>query len=177
MTADPDPSEELRAKLNQALVGAISPQGQQELSVALMTCFTMCETMRRGLPQVIEALDTDLGLADIEAFRLRTGGMLRYAKQRFDMPDEVAEGLRTMLEDGYTEVLPLLKNVEMLAKSMRAIAKTQLASAAALQAVSISLFSYIHSGSFAADAAKSACRTGAGTEAVQALFQAKLAGK
>lgn len=143
-----DLSNKLRAHLGRHL----TDQGRADLVRGFLDSFVSTETMLRGLPKLIDALNGEPRLADIETHRLNLGKTIREARAA-GMTSEDAARFREFITGVYDHALPVLRMLDTMAKSMQAIAKTQMGLARGLQASNSALLAYVLSASSTKDAA------------------------
>lgn len=157
-----DPNARLKEVLLNAATSAISREGRAEILTQLTQAIINCDTMVRGLPNVVEALE-----ADVEEFRLKLGAMLRSSAADVLEPDD-RDTVREMGEDLFSTVKPFLKSMQTLAKGQLAMAKyTRLLCLVTLIGVS--------SDDFMVDAAKLSNKLGG--DGLKELFKAKFGEK
>lgn len=171
---DTSDSERMRATLRDAALSAINT-GRPAMLEGLLKAIQSCDTMLKGLPEIVEVLDPTRFPTppDVETIRLKLGEFIRQERQNDDVPAGALEEFRAVMED----VAVALQTVQPYIKSMRALAKGQIALARHLRLVSMVLLIAVSSDDFTSMSAKLAMKLGAGDEALREMMRAKMGGR
>lgn len=167
-------SDRMREVLRDAALSAINT-GRGAMLEGILGSIRACDTMLKGLPEVIDVLDPEKFPVppDIETIRLKLGEFIREERKSDGVPPGALEEFRAVMED----VASALQLVRPYIKSMRALAKGQVALARNLRLVSMTLLIVVASDDFTSMSAKLAMKLGAGDEALREMMRAKLDGR